>query len=95
MVEKRVKDLHPCFGHGKNKGRIHLPVCPGCNIECNFCDRKINATENRPGVTSAILTPAEALEALTRALELCPEITVAGIAGPGDTLDSDNAIKTF
>ena len=95
MVEKRVKDLHPCFGHGKNKGRIHLPVCPGCNIECNFCDRKINATENRPGVTSAILTPAEALEALTRALELCPEITVAGIAGPGDTLVSDNAIKTF
>lgn len=95
MMEKRVKELHPCFGHGKNKGRIHLPVCPGCNIECNFCDRKINTSENRPGVTSAILTPTEALDALKRALEICPDITVAGIAGPGDTLASNNAIKTF
>lgn len=95
MVKKKVAELHPCFGHGKNKGRIHLPVCPACNIECNFCDRKINDEENRPGVTSAILTPAEALEALDKALELCPDITVAGIAGPGDTLVSDYAIRTF
>lgn len=95
MIEKRVTELHPCFGHGRNKGRIHLPVCPACNIECNFCDRKINDEENRPGVTSAVLTPAEAVEALNKALELCPDITVAGIAGPGDTLVSENAIRTF
>jgi nitrogen fixation protein NifB len=91
----RIRELHPCFGARQNRGRIHLPVCPGCNIECNFCDRRINDFENRPGVTSSILTPGEALETVEKALELCPEITVAGIAGPGDTLASDRALETF
>ncbi len=96
MAEKRqIRELHPCFGARQNKGRIHLPVCPQCNISCNFCDRKINDYENRPGVTSSILTPDEALSAVEKALKLCPEITVAGIAGPGDTLASDKALETF
>jgi nitrogen fixation protein NifB len=30
-----------------------------------------------------------------RALELCPEISVVGIAGPGDTLASGHALETF
>jgi nitrogen fixation protein NifB len=30
-----------------------------------------------------------------RALEICPEISVAGIAGPGDTLASRHALETF
>ncbi|MBR1638944.1 MAG: radical SAM protein [Treponema sp.] len=87
---------HPCFGsHGATTGRIHLPVCPGCNIACRFCERSINQTENRPGVTSRVLKPEEAVEITGRALEISPEIKVAGIAGPGDTLASDNAFKTF
>lgn len=90
-----IRELHPCFGAKQNKGRIHLPVCPQCNLECNFCDRKINGTENRPGVTASVLTPEEALQTVEAALQLCPEITVAGIAGPGDTLVSDKAIQTF
>ena len=94
-IRTEVRENHPCFGQARNKGRIHLPVCPGCNIECNFCDRKINTTENRPGVTGEILSPEEAVEALKKALEICPEITVAGIAGPGDTLASDKAVETF
>jgi len=32
---------------------------------------------------------------LGKALCLCPEITVAGIAGPGDPLASDYALETF
>lgn len=91
----KVKSQHPCFGAKKNKGRIHLPVCPACNIECKFCDRKINDYENRPGVASIILKPEEAANSIGRALELCPDITVAGIAGPGDTLATDGAIHTF
>lgn len=91
-----LKKEHPCFGgHKNNKGRIHLPVSPGCNIQCKFCDRKINDTENRPGVTSAVITPQEAIEVIKRALEFCPDITVAGIAGPGDTLATDYALETF
>ena len=93
---KNLQQSHPCFGdHKKNVGRIHLPVCPGCNIACRFCERSLNDTEDRPGVTSKVLTPEEAVEVLEKALKLCPEITVAGIAGPGDTLASDYAFETF
>ncbi len=91
-----LQNSHPCFGgHKNNAGRIHLPVSPGCNIACRFCDRTINDVEERPGVTSKVLKPEEVEEILGKALEICPEIKVAGIAGPGDTLASDNALKTF
>ncbi|MDR3091824.1 MAG: radical SAM protein [Clostridiales bacterium] len=88
---------HPCFSTGakSNKGRIHLPVSPGCNINCNFCRRDINSGENRPGVASAVITPEEALEAVRRAVERCPGITVAGVAGPGDALVTPYALETF
>ena len=93
---QQLQKSHPCFGgHKNNVGRIHLPVSPGCNISCKFCDRKINDTEERPGVTSKVLTPEQAIEVLDKALQLCPEITVAGIAGPGDTLATDYALDTF
>lgn len=93
---KELQNSHPCFGGQKNHaGRIHLPVCPGCNIACRFCDRTINDVEERPGVTAKVLKPEECEEVLHSALELCPDIRVAGIAGPGDTLVSDNAFHTF
>ena len=95
----RYKDLqnsHPCFGgHRNNAGRIHLPVSPGCNISCRFCDRSINDVEDRPGVTSKVLNPEDCEEILKKALKLCPDIKVAGIAGPGDTLATDRALRTF
>lgn len=93
---KDLQNSHPCFGGQKNNaGRIHLPVSPGCNIACRFCDRTINDVEERPGVTSKILTPEEAEDILRKALDICPDIKVAGIAGPGDTLASENAFNTF
>lgn len=91
-----LQKSHPCFGgHANNAGRIHLPVSPGCNIGCRFCERSINMTEQRPGVAAKVISPEEALEVLGEALALCPEITVAGIAGPGDTLATDYALETF
>jgi nitrogen fixation protein NifB len=92
-----LQTAHPCFSVGakSNKGRVHLPVSPGCNIGCNFCDRQLNNIEQRPGVASAIITPEEALEIVCRAVELCPDITVAGVAGPGDTLATPYALETF
>lgn len=88
---------HPCFsGEAHFKyGRIHLPVSPTCNIQCKFCKRSLNKIENRPGVTSEILSPTDAIELVEKALKLCPEITVVGIAGPGDTLATTNALETF
>jgi nitrogen fixation protein NifB len=80
-------DRHPCF-NVKVKGecgRVHLPVAPKCNIMCNYCNRKYDCVnESRPGVTSAVLKPKQAIVYLERVLEKEPRITVAGIAGPGD-----------
>lgn len=92
-----LKKNHPCFALGakNNKGRVHLPVSPGCNIFCNFCKRDINDTENRPGVVREIITPEEAVEVVRKAVKLCPDITVVGVAGPGDTLATPYALKTF
>lgn len=93
---QQLQESHPCFGgHKNNAGRIHLPVSPGCNIACRFCDRTINDVEQRPGVTSKVLQPEECKDILKKALELCPDIRVAGIAGPGDTLATDYALETF
>lgn len=92
-----LKNDHPCFAMGKkgHTGRIHLPVSPGCNIACKFCDRQINDYENRPGVTSEVITPEEAVGVVEKSLALCSDIKVVGIAGPGDTLATDYAIRTF
>ena len=94
---QHLAKLHPCLGgeaHFKY-GRIHLPVSPTCNIQCKFCKRGFNKSEVRPGVSSLIIKPAEAVEAVKKALKLCPELRVAGIAGPGDTLATDYALETF
>jgi nitrogen fixation protein NifB len=89
--------MHPCFASGAHNkyGRLHLPVSPSCNIRCRFCNRAFNRDEERPGVTSGILRPEDAIPTVARALELCPQITVVGIAGPGDTLASDAALEVF
>lgn len=94
---EEISKSHPCFALGakSNKGRIHLPVSPGCNIGCRFCKRDFNESENRPGVASGIISPDEALDAIRRAVELSPDLTVVGVAGPGDTLATDFALETF
>jgi nitrogen fixation protein NifB len=84
---------HPCFSRDAHHkfGRIHLPVAPRCNIQCNFCNRKFDCTnESRPGVTSAILKPWQAVDYLDEMLVKRPEITVLGIAGPGDPFANPN-----
>ncbi len=78
---------HPCFSEGaKHKyGRIHLPVAPKCNMQCNYCNRDFECVnESRPGVTSTLLTPRQAADYLDAVLEKIENIAVVGIAGPGD-----------
>lgn len=78
---------HPCFNASVKDscGRVHLPVAPRCNIKCNYCNRKFDCVnESRPGVTSAVLSPVQAVRYVGKVLEVEPRITVAGIAGPGD-----------
>ena len=78
---------HPCFSSEARhtSARVHLPVAPRCNVQCRFCDRKFDCTnESRPGVTSRVLGPEEALDYLARIRARLPQLAVVGIAGPGD-----------
>ena len=101
MKMKRQSD-HPCFGGDHSKaGRIHLPVAPGCNIKCGFCERKFDcANESRPGVTSKVLDPEQAVERVRivkRHMEMKggAQLKVVGIAGPGDPLANPKTFATF
>ncbi|HDH04454.1 MAG TPA: nitrogenase cofactor biosynthesis protein NifB [Nitrospirae bacterium] len=89
---------HPCFSEKAHHkfGRIHLPVAPACNIQCKYCKRKYDcANESRPGITSRILTPPEALERVRALVERNERLTVIGIAGPGDPLANDATFEVF
>jgi nitrogen fixation protein NifB len=80
-------------------GRIHLPVSPACNIGCLFCARGIRPEgeerDNVPGVAARVLSPSGAMAILEKALALCPDISVVGVAGPGDSLATDYALETL
>ena len=87
---------HPCFSEGARHkfGRIHLPVAPKCNIQCNYCNRDFDClNESRPGVTSQVLTPRQAVGYLEAVLRKIGNISVVGIAGPGDPFA--NAFETM
>ncbi len=90
---------HPCFNaEARHKtGRIHLPVAPKCNVQCNFCDRKYDCVnESRPGVASAVLKPNQAIDYLTSVLGKIDNLAVVGIAGPGDPFaNADETIETM
>lgn len=91
---------HPCFGGDRRKfGRLHLPVAPACNIKCGYCTRRHDCvSESRPGATSRVLTPRQALAKVRVAMEdpqLTKMITVVGIAGPGDPLANEQTFETF
>jgi len=54
-------------------------------MQCNYCNRKYSCVnESRPGVTCAILTPGQAIVYLRRYTEKTKNLSVVGIAGPGD-----------
>ena len=85
---------HPCFNPDvKGKfGRVHLPVAPKCNIQCGYCNRKYDCVnESRPGVTSNVLSPGQALYYVNDLVESGKPISVVGIAGPGDPFANPEA----
>lgn len=78
---------HPCFNKEAHKtfGRVHLPVAPRCNVQCRFCNRKFDCvSESRPGVTSGVLKPEQAMFYLEEVFNTKKNLSVVGIAGPGD-----------
>lgn len=80
---------HPCFNAqaANQHARIHLPVAKHCNISCNYCNRKYDClNESRPGVCSEVISPQAALKRYKYYKERLENLSVVGIAGPGDAL---------
>ena len=90
---------HPCFDveARHTHARVHLPVAPKCNISCNYCNRKFDCVnESRPGVSSAILSPYQAVEYLKELDAHLPNLSVIGIAGPGDPFaNAEETLETM
>lgn len=89
-------EKHPCYSEEAHHhyARMHVAVAPACNIQCNYCNRKYDcANESRPGVVSELLSPEEAAHKVLVVAGKIPQMTVLGIAGPGDPLA--NPEKTF
>lgn len=96
-MSETVRSGHPCFdklAHFR-VGRIHLPVAPRCNVKCAYCQRAVSRRINRPGVTTVILTPTQALARTKEIVSADPSIKVVGIAGPGDALANESTFETL
>lgn len=94
---RKIKD-HPCFSENARHrfGRMHLPVAPKCNIQCNYCIIKYDCVnESRPGVTSEVITPEEALIKVKDVIDKFPFIRVIAVAGPGEPLFNEETFSTF
>ena len=97
-IWEKVKN-HPCYSEEAHHhyARMHVAVAPACNIQCNYCNRKYDcANESRPGVVSEKLTPEQAAKKVLAVASTIPQMTVLGVAGPGDPLaNPEKTFKTF
>ena len=90
---------HPCYSEDAHHhyARMHVAVAPACNIQCHYCNRKYDcANESRPGVVSELLTPDQAVRKVLAVAAAIPQMSVLGIAGPGDPLaNPERTFETF
>jgi nitrogen fixation protein NifB len=97
-IRAKVHD-HPCFSEDAHHhyARMHVAVAPACNIQCHYCNRKYDCSnESRPGVVSELLTPEQAVKKTLAVAAAIPQMTVLGIAGPGDPLaNPERTLATF
>lgn len=97
-AQDHLRDIskHPCYSEEAHRyfARMHVPVAPACNIQCHYCNRKFDCVnESRPGVVSELLTPEKATRKVAGVAAQILQLSVVGIAGPGDPLA--NAEMTF
>jgi len=90
---------HPCYSEEAHHhfARMHVAVAPACNIQCHYCNRKYDCSnESRPGVVSEVLDPDQAVKKVMAVAAEIPQMTVLGIAGPGDPLaNPERTFSTF
>lgn len=98
LVITDIMEQHPCFNDESHDrvGRIHLPVAPHCNIQCNFCEHKMCTDIQHPGWASRLLSVTQAvnlIQSVVNERQACD--FVVGIAGPGDALANDQTFQTL
>jgi len=97
-IKEKVHN-HPCYSEEAHHhyARMHVAVAPACNIQCHYCNRKYDCSnESRPGVVSELLSPDEAVKKVMAVAAEIPQMTVLGIAGPGDPLaNPERTFETF
>ncbi|WP_096085071.1 nitrogenase cofactor biosynthesis protein NifB [Agaribacterium haliotis] len=97
-IQKKI-ETHPCYSDQAHHhfARMHVAVAPACNIQCNYCNRKYDCSnESRPGVVSEVLQPEQALKKVKAVAAEIPQLSVLGIAGPGDALaNAKRSFETF
>ena len=97
-IREKVQN-HPCYSEDAHHyfARMHVAVAPACNIQCHYCNRKYDcANESRPGVVSELMTPDQAVKKTKAVAASIPQMTVLGIAGPGDPLaNPERTFETF
>jgi nitrogen fixation protein NifB len=90
---------HPCYSEEAHHhyARMHVAVAPACNIQCHYCNRKYDCSnESRPGVVSELLSPEQAAKKVMAVAAKIPQMTVVGVAGPGDPLaNPERTFSTF
>ena len=94
-IQEKIHN-HPCYSEQAHHhyARMHVAVAPACNIQCHYCNRKYDcANESRPGVVSELLKPDQAIKKVLAVGAAIPQMSVVGIAGPGDPLA--NPERTF
>ena len=87
---------HPCFNDVAHDrvGRIHLPIAPRCNIQCNFCEHKMCAAVQHPGWATRLMSVAEATDLIRSVVNDRQAYDfVVGIAGPGDPLANEQTFQ--
>jgi len=89
---------HPCFHDAAHDsvGRVHLPVAPRCNIQCNYCEHRMCSDIQHPGWAARPLSVAEAvglIDSIVRERQVYN--FVVGVAGPGDALANEQSLKAL
>lgn len=89
---------HPCWSSERSNlwERIHLPVAKECNIQCGFCSNRTGCSHTLgPGGCEKIMTPEEAINALSIECGRRQNLRIVGISGPGDPLFNDETFTTL
>lgn len=91
--EPATRQLLPCIRlDGSDRGSLHLPVAPRCNMQCRYCDRSGDCVNNSPrGNSTVLLSPQQALTFAREVLGREPRVSCVGISGPGEPLANPEA----